>query len=64
MIGLVVKAKTEAVAQSITTVEQKWLAHVVPPDGSTVDDWVEPQLRVAYDQGWMPTEPLWLEGPR
>lgn len=63
-IGLVVKAKIEAVAQGITTVEQEWLAHVVLPDGSTVSDWVEPQLRLAYHQGRMPTEPLMLEGPR
>ncbi|MFC6790638.1 hypothetical protein ACFQE0_14075 [Methylobacterium komagatae] len=63
-IGLVVKAKIEAVAQGITTVEQEWLAHVVLPDGSTVGDWIEPQLEVAYDKGQMPTEPLLLEGPR
>ena len=63
-IGLVVKAKVEAVAQGITTVEQEWLAQVVLPDGSTVGDWIEPQLQVAYDQGRMPTHPLLLEGPR
>ncbi|KTS02523.1 hypothetical protein SB2_25585 [Methylobacterium radiotolerans] len=63
-IGLVVKAKIEAVAQGITTVEQEWLAHVVLPDGSTVGDWVEPQLQVAYDTGRMPVEPLLLEGPK
>lgn len=63
-IRLVVKAKIEAVAQGITTVEQEWLAHVVLPDGSTVGDWVEPQLQVAYDKGQMPTDTLMLEGPR
>ncbi|MDH2310381.1 hypothetical protein [Methylobacterium brachiatum] len=63
-IGLVVKAKIEAVAQGISTVEQEWLAHIVLPDGSTVGDWIEPQLQVAYDQGRMPTNPLLLEGPR
>jgi hypothetical protein len=63
-LGLVVKAKIEAVAQGITSVEQEWLAHVVLPDGSTVGDWIEPQLKVAYDKGRMPTEPLMLEGPR
>jgi hypothetical protein len=63
-VHLVVKAKIEAVAQGITTVEQEWLAHVVLPDGSTVGDWIEPQLQVAYDKGRMPTDPLMLEGPR
>lgn len=63
-VGLVVKAKIEAVAQGITTVEQEWLAHVVLPDNTTVGDWIEPQLQVAYEQGRMPSEPLLLEGPR
>ncbi|UIN33976.1 hypothetical protein [Methylobacterium oryzae] len=63
-VHLVVKAKIEAVAQGITTVEQEWLAHVVLPDGSTVGDWIEPQLQVAYDKGRMPTDTLMLEGPR
>ena len=63
-VHLVVKAKIEAVAQGITTVEQEWLAHVVLPDGTTVGDWVEPQLQLAYDTGRMPTDPVLLEGPR
>jgi hypothetical protein len=61
---LVVKAKTEAVAQGITSVEQEWLAHVLLPDGQTVGQWIEPQLRDAYDTGAMPTNPLLLEGPK
>ena len=63
-VGLVVKAKIEAVAQGITTVEQEWLAHVVLPDNTTVADWIEPQLQLAYERGQMPSEPLLLEGPR
>ena len=61
---LVVKAKIEAVAQGITTVEQEWLAHVVLPDGTTVGQWIEPRLQLAYDRGEMPTDPLLLEGPK
>lgn len=63
-IVLVVKAKIEAVAQGITTVEQEWLAHVVLPDGQTVAEWIGPQLQVAYDRGAMPSNPLLLEGPK
>jgi len=61
-LALVIKAKLEAVAAGITTVEDEFLAHTVLPDGSTVGDWARPQLAVAYTQGQMPTS-LMLEGP-
>ncbi|KAB2347322.1 hypothetical protein [Actinomadura rudentiformis] len=53
-LALVIKAKLEAVDAKISTVEDEFLAHVVLPDGSTVGDWVAPQLQVAYSQGQMP----------
>lgn len=61
---LVIKAKLEATASGIETVEAAWLANVVLPDNRTVGEWIEPQLRVAYDRGEMPTNPLLLEGPK
>ena len=61
---LIIKAKLEAVEQKVTTVEQEFLAHVVLPDGQTVSQWFEPQLRVAFERGAMPTSPLMLEGPK
>ena len=51
---LVIKAKLEAVAQKISTVEREFLAMAVLPDGRSVGDWVEPQMAVAYDKGVMP----------
>jgi hypothetical protein len=30
------------------------LAHIVLPDGSTVGDWVRPQVESAYQLGTMP----------
>lgn len=63
-LGLIIKAKLEAVEQKITTVEQEFLAHVVLPDSTTVGQWIEPRLKVAYDKGQMPTDPLLLEAPR
>ncbi|WP_407523672.1 hypothetical protein [Methylobacterium oryzisoli] len=63
-LGLVIKAKLEATASGIETVESAWLAHVVLPDGQTVSRWIEPQLQVAYERGQMPTHPLLLEGPK
>jgi hypothetical protein len=60
---LILRAKLEAVAAGITTIEDEFLAHTVLPDGSTVGEWVKPQLAVAYSDGAMPTG-LMIEGPR
>lgn len=61
-LALVIKAKLEAVAAGITTVEDEFLAHTVLPDGSTVGQWAKPQLEEAYRMGAMPKS-LLLEGP-
>lgn len=53
-LALVIKAKLEAVEAGITTVEQEFLAHIVLPDGSTVSEWVAPQLAIAYQRNEMP----------
>jgi hypothetical protein len=51
---LVVKAKLEAVETGIATFEDEFLAYIMLPDGSTVAEWVRPQLDDAYDRGLMP----------
>lgn len=61
-LALVIKAKLEAVAAGITTIEDEFLAHTLLPDGATVGAWVKPQLAVAYRDGAMPTG-LLLKGP-
>jgi hypothetical protein len=53
-LALVIKAKLEAVAAGITTVEQEFLAHIQLPNGSTVGEWVRPQLEIAYARNEMP----------
>lgn len=53
-LALVIKAKLEAVAAEITTVEQEFLAHIVLPDNTTVGDWAGPQLAIAYERNQMP----------
>ncbi|HEU4541748.1 MAG TPA: hypothetical protein VFR23_11540 [Jiangellaceae bacterium] len=53
-LALVIKAKLEAVAAGISTIEEEFLAHVCLPDGSTVGEWAAPQLEIAYDRGSMP----------
>lgn len=51
---LVIKAKLEAVATGIVSMEEEFLAHVVLPGGQTVGQWAGPQLAGIYDSGGMP----------
>lgn len=53
-LALVIKAKLEAVESGITTFEDEFLAHIVLPNGSTVGQWVHPQLAFVYSEGKMP----------
>jgi hypothetical protein len=53
-LALVIKAKLEAVASDITTLEDEFLAHIVLPDGRTVGEWAKPQVAIAYERGEMP----------
>ena len=53
-LALAIKAKLEAVQAGITTVEQEFLAHIVLPDGSTVGQWVSPQIERVYRDNRMP----------
>lgn len=53
-LSLVVKAKLEAVDVGISTLEQEFLAGVLLPDGSTVGEWIRPQIEAAYEGGGMP----------
>lgn len=53
-LALVIKAKLEAVAAGITTVEQEFLAHILLPNGATMGEWAAPQLDAAYGAGRMP----------
>ena len=52
-LALVIKAKLEAVAAGITTVEQEFLAHIVLPDGRTVGEHTSPVIAAAYETGEM-----------
>lgn len=60
-LSLVIKAKLEAVAAGITTVEDEFLAHIVLPDGSTVGEYTAPGIAAAYESGEMP--PMLAAGP-
>lgn len=54
-LALVIKAKLEAVEAGITTFESEFLAATMLPNGETVGDWIEPQVKVAYETGAMPS---------
>ncbi len=51
---LIIKAKLEAIAAGITTVEREFLADIALPNGQTVGDFVAPQLDRVYESGDMP----------
>lgn len=51
---LVIKAKLEAVASGITSVEDEFMADIVLPEGQTVKQWLKPQIALAYEKGGMP----------
>lgn len=54
-LALVVKAKLEAVETGITTFDDEFLAHLVLPDGTTVGQFLGPQIDAAYESGTMPS---------
>lgn len=51
---MITKAKLVAVEDGVQTLEQAFLADIVLPDGSTVGEYVTPQLDVAYATHQMP----------
>lgn len=51
---LIIKAKLEAVASGISTIEREFMADVVMPNNQTVGQWLAPQIEAAYTSGKMP----------
>lgn len=51
---LIVKAKLELVAGGDADFEDEFLSHTMLPDGTTVGEWIAPQLDQAYQSGRMP----------
>ena len=51
---LLVKAKLEGVVSGITTVDDEFLAHIYLPDGTTVGEFIQPQIEESYRTGQMP----------
>ena len=53
-LALCIKAKLEAAAVGIVTLDQEFLAHMVLPGGRTIGDTIIPQLEHAIETGEMP----------
>lgn len=53
-LGLLIKAKLEAVASKITVFEEEFLAHLVVRGGKTVGQMLLPRLAEACDSGKLP----------
>lgn len=53
-LGLVIKAKLEAVASGICTFEEEFLAHIVLPNGQTTGQLMIPRIEEAYLRGQVP----------
>ena len=51
---LILKAKFEAIEVGVSTFEREFLADTLLPDGSTVGQWIQPQLTAAAERGEMP----------
>ena len=58
---LVIKAKLEAVRAGIVEFDTEFMAHVVMPNGQTVADIIQDQIKAAYETGQMP--PLLIYRP-
>lgn len=51
---LAIKAKLEVVESGIASFEEEFAVHFVLPDGSTVGEWLLPQVAEAYERNEMP----------
>lgn len=54
-LGLVIKAKLEAIECGISTLEDEFMSNIMLPDNTTVGDFMRPQIQQAYLTGTMPT---------
>lgn len=53
-LKLVIQAKLEAVECGISVFEDEFMANIVLPGGSTVGDFMKPQIEAAYLSGTIP----------
>ena len=51
---LAIKAKLNNVAMGITTVDDEFMAYIMLTDGTTVGEWLQPQIEESYRNRAMP----------
>lgn len=54
ILALVIKAKLEIIETGAVTFEDEFLPHTMLPDGSTVGEWIAPQMRQTAKTNQMP----------
>ena len=52
---LAIKAKLNNVAMGITSVDDEFMAHIMLTDGTTVGEWLQPQIKESYRNRTMPS---------
>jgi hypothetical protein len=63
LLNLLIKAKLQGVAEGVTTIEREFLADRILYDGQTLSEHILPELKLAHEEGRMPTQ-LLLGGPK
>ena len=61
---LIVKVKLEAVESGISTIEREFFYDVVLPNGTTLGEFMAPQIETVYQTGEMPPLLPMLESGR
>lgn len=54
-LSLVIKAKLEAVDSGITVFEDEFMANIILPNGTSVSQFMLPQIEESYKKGTMPS---------
>lgn len=54
-LSLVIKAKLEAIEVGISEFDDEFMSYIVLPDGSTVGEFMRPQIAAAYEVGTPPS---------
>lgn len=54
VMGLIIKAKLEAVESGLISFEDEFLPWTMLPSGDSVSEWMQPQVELAYQTGAVP----------
>lgn len=63
-LNIVIKAKLAAIEVGISTFDREFMSDIMLPSGSTVGDFMQPQIEKAYLSGTMPAMLPMIEGQK